>query len=146
MEQTMSVKREHQEIDTSVGQVIRDFRIPEGKWWHFNNAFSEVVRKLDDGSGCWVCEGPNKVDRYGVYWVLGIPAYQLSFELHNDYAPTVCRHLCGNHSCVNPVHLADGDKIDNKLDECFHSQYDHPKPLCPVDWGWVRVAVLGGDV
>jgi hypothetical protein len=69
---------------------------------------------------CWLWTGARTRYGYGQMRVSGQTVYvnRLSLYLHTqqDYVTLVARHQCDNPPCVNPLHLAWGSTLDNRLD------------------------------
>ena len=81
---------------------------------------SDRVSK-DDGNGCKIWQGLHNRGGYGVVRFRGSVrnAHRVSFHIANasvDINGKEVRHLCHNRSCINPRHLAIGDRLDNSND------------------------------
>ena len=101
----------------------------EGELWlrevienHHEEALARVETTLaasrEDENGCWVMpardrpktrfRGRQVASARFVYCVLNRAVIGTS---------TVVRHRCHNHRCVNPDHLTEGSRADNKRDD-----------------------------
>lgn len=81
---------------------------------------SDRVSK-DDENGCKIWQGLHNRGGYGAARYRGVKwlAHRLAFHLSNpkaDLDGMHIRHLCHNRSCINPRHLAIGDRLDNMND------------------------------
>ena len=109
------------------------------------NLLSNFLAKIEIGdirrNGCWNWTGATlsykrgKTLPYGEFKckVEGVRkvlvAHRLSYALQNGrcHAPQI-RHLCGNPTCVNPSHLAEGNAKLNSWDE--------PAEIIPHEYLW----------
>ncbi len=61
-------------------------------------------------------------------------AYRFIYCVANRVAlpfRVVIRHRCANRCCVNPAHLEEGDRRDNKHDEWAHAAYGVNPAMLP---------------
>jgi len=80
---------------------------------------------LDLVGPCLPCALSTNGDGYGQLKVNGrhFSAHRLAFTLaYGDPVGAVVRHLCGNPSCVNPFHLAQGGHLENAADRDAHGR------------------------
>lgn len=70
---------------------------------------------------CWEWQGKLHRDGYGIVYWHGVESrcHRVSYRLAFGDIPEdqLIRHLCHNPACVNPDHLAVGDKTDNAMDD-----------------------------
>lgn len=83
--------------------------------------------KVDKTGDCWLwTAGQKNSEGYGGFYVRQINntvtchkiafCIEHNFGLHDIPEGIVIRHLCNNHPCVNPAHLALGTHKDNSQD------------------------------
>lgn len=73
---------------------------------------------LNEETGCWEWTGMISPAGYGQCRRGGSVrlAHRLAFHASRKFWPNVCRHLCHNRLCCNPLHLEDGTPADNARD------------------------------
>lgn len=94
-------------------------------------AHSLLEKGVEDENGCIVSdtEHPRKVRYRGNQ----DRAYRFIFYVLNEKVPNddeVVRHLCHNKCCMNPNHLALGERSDNRDDDRLREAYG-------VDFDWL---------
>lgn len=83
--------------------------------------------RVEKSDGCWLwTAGQKNPEGYGGFYVRQIDntvcchkiafCIEHNFGLHDIPEGIVIRHLCNNHPCVNPAHLALGTYKDNSQD------------------------------
>lgn len=100
-------------------------------------------RAVTDDNGCLIWPDKFCTGGYGVTAWGGHRAHRLAFTAaHHDPGPLMVRHLCGNRSCFNADHLAEGTAADNMADTIAMGRHSnqHKAPLMTPD----KVAVAIG--
>jgi hypothetical protein len=96
---------------------ITDFKIEQALI-----RFFQLVKLPDNPNECWIWRGAKTPSGYGRFplgnRILGeIYAHRFSYEVFKgDLNADNCLHHCDTTSCVNPIHLFNGDQSDNMFD------------------------------
>lgn len=73
---------------------------------------------LNEETGCWEWSGMTDSAGYGLFRMGGraYRAHRASYYASRYEWPDICRHLCHNRICCNPLHLATGTQKENMAD------------------------------
>jgi hypothetical protein len=95
-----------------------------------NSLLAETPMDLDTGCLPTPTRRPSKVRFRGGQ----MEAYRFIFCIANRVAlpwTVVVRHRCHNRLCINPAHLVEGDRRDNKHDDWARAAYGVDFALLP---------------
>jgi hypothetical protein len=114
--------------------------IPPALAARFGFILGSKVERSEHIGECWVWptldeRGYGKVSTYQNGRIIKARTHRIAWLLLID-SPIrpglVIRHLCGNASCVNPYHLADGTQVDNAQDAQRHGTLPI-KGICVIE-------------
>jgi len=104
---------------------------------HSKEAFDRAnellaAARLCPDTGCLLTSttGPQKVRFLGRQMEVYRFVYCLSRGVALPFR-IVVRHRCANRTCINPAHLEEGDRRDNKHDDWVHAAYGISPALLP---------------
>ena len=94
---------------------------------------------------CWIWKGPVDPEGYGCLKIDGViyKAHRLVYEYYSGQTPSILCHRCQpkpNKLCVNPSHLHNGSRRDNRRDQVLYGEDARlkipPTGVAEIRQGW----------